>query len=402
MNEQKLQALFAAHTQELPEAFHRAMTQTLDGIVAQERMEQARGERPARALRLTRRTLVLAALIALLVATAAVAAYHWQVFDLIWPFFSSGAPKNAGQVMKSNLHQETVNNVEITVKEGGYDGRTLYLLYSYRMLDVDVPLGELGGEGGIDTVPEEAFERLDAHGVGWWIDHLWFNGSAIDMPNNSTTSYNATSAPGEMEVYESWRLDNVGLFLNGEVEISLPIGRKQALQDFSFQNHPEKYDENGALKLPEDGVVTFTMNVDAIQGQVITEHPNVETVTPEVTAKVTEVAFSPLLTYITLGLEVNPDAMAAFIAENGEGYCDEEGRLLFPYDGGHVFGDYLLSLSLVDGQGRELFPGVYGDNGYGNKWAEFIYPYIEDMPAELWLAPVTDGQADMTYAIRVR
>lgn len=39
MNEQKLQALFAAHTQELPEAFHRAMTQTLDGIVAQERME---------------------------------------------------------------------------------------------------------------------------------------------------------------------------------------------------------------------------------------------------------------------------------------------------------------------------------------------------------------------------
>ena len=125
MNEQKLQALFAAHTQELPEAFHRAMTQTLDGIVAQERMEQARGERPARALRLTRRTLVLAALIALLVATAAVAAYHWQVFDLIWPFFSSGAPKNAGQVMKSNLHQETVNNVEITVKEGGYDGHPL-------------------------------------------------------------------------------------------------------------------------------------------------------------------------------------------------------------------------------------------------------------------------------------
>lgn len=48
MNEQKLQALFAANPQETPEAFHRAMTQTLDGIVAQERIEQARArsERP--------------------------------------------------------------------------------------------------------------------------------------------------------------------------------------------------------------------------------------------------------------------------------------------------------------------------------------------------------------------
>ena len=404
MNEQKLQALFAANPQETPEAFHRAMTQTLDGIVAQERIEQARArsERPAHALRLTRRTLVLAALIALLVATAAVAAYRWQVFDQLWPFFDSGTPKNASQVMQSNLHQETVNNVEITVKEGGYDGRTLYLLYSYRMLDVDVPLSTLdSGNGGIDNVPAEAFEKLEEHGVGWWTDHLWFDGKAIDMPGNSSAAYSVTSAPGEFEVYESWRLDNVDLFLEGEVEISLPIGRKPQ-QRPNMRDNPEQFDENGNMKLPEDGVVTFKMNVDASRDQVVTVHPNVETVTPEVTAKVTEAAFSPLLTYITLGLEVNPDAMAAYIAENGDGYYNDEGQLLFPYDGLDVFSDYLFSLSLVDGEGKELFPDHYGNNGMGSRWAEYIYPYIENMPDELWLAPVDGGQADMTYAIRVK
>lgn len=80
----------------------------------------------------------------------------------------------------------------------------------------------------------------------------------------------------------------------------------------------------------------------------------------------TEAAFSPLLTYITLGLEVNPDAMAAYIAENGDGYYNDEGQLLFPYDGLDVFSDYLFSLSLVDGEGKELFPDHYGNNGMGN------------------------------------
>ena len=116
----------------------------------------------------------------------------------------------------------------------------------------------------------------------------------------------------------------------------------------------------------------------------------------------TEAAFSPLLTYITLGLEVNPDAMAAYIAENGDGYYNDEGQLLFPYDGLDVFSDYLFSLSLVDGEGKELFPDHYGNNGMGSRWAEYIYPYIENMPDELWLAPVDGGQADMTYAIRVK
>ena len=66
-------------------------------------------------------------------------------------------------------------------------------------------------------------------------------------------------------------------------------------------------------------------------------------------------------------------------------------------------------LTLVDGDGKEVFPGmqeeygfVYGCNGYGDNWAEYLFPYRESYPAEMWLAPMENGTADMTKAVRVR
>ena len=35
----------------------------------------------------------------------------------------------------------TVNGVEVTVNEAVYDGRTLYLMWTYRLPDVDVAAG---------------------------------------------------------------------------------------------------------------------------------------------------------------------------------------------------------------------------------------------------------------------
>lgn len=126
--------------------------------------------------------------------------------------------------------------------------------------------------------------------------------------------------------------------------------------------------------------------------------------TPEVTAKVTEAVFTPLMTYITLDLKVNPDAMAAFIAENGEGYKDENGNILWPYGGMDVFGEWILSLQLVDGNGTVVFPDYQGgQNGYGNDRAEFLYPYMECIPVEqLYLAPVESGTVDMSRAVLVK
>ena len=115
-----------------------------------------------------------------------------------------------------------------------------------------------------------------------------------------------------------------------------------------------------------------------------------------------EACFSPLMTYITLDLEVNPDAMAAFIEANGDGYYDEEGRLMWSYGGMDVFESWIYSLSLVDGQGVELFPEEFGLDVHGDKMAEFVYPALSPLPDELWLAPIQDGAADMTSAVRVR
>lgn len=57
---------------------------------------------------------------------------------------------------------------------------------------------------------------------------------------------------------------------------------------------------------------------------------------------------------------------------------------------------------LVDGEGTELFPGRYGNNGYSDEWAEFLYPCIGDLPEELYLAPFVDGRADLTQAVKVK
>ena len=100
---------------------------------------------------------------------------------------------------------------------------------------------------------------------------------------------------------------------------------------------------------------------------------------------------------------------AAYQMLAAEGYLDENGELLWPYSGMDVYGEWASGLTLVDGDGKEVFPGmqeeygfVYGCNGHGDNWAENLFPYRESYPAEMWLAPMENGTADMTKAVRVR
>ena len=87
----------------------------------------------------------------------------------------------------------------------------------------------------------------------------------------------------------------------------------------------------------------------------------------------------------------------------GCGGCAKAGHCVF---GGPVV-DVLPLVEKADG--KEVFPNlqeeygyVYGCNGYGSEEAEYLFPYLESYPAEMWLAPVEEGQADMTKAVRVR
>ncbi|MBQ9264315.1 MAG: hypothetical protein IJ189_08930 [Clostridia bacterium] len=396
MNSKEFQKHLTSAIPDVPEHFHNRVELTLANIVNQEaNMKESTKMAIRTAGRFSSRTVALALVLMMAISAVAMAATQWHVFDHLSFLTGQDTPKNADSLMQANLYQSTVNNVEITVKEAGYDGRTLLLQYSYRMLDVDKAFSPEG-------LSDDDLQLLFDHNVGWWIDQIWFNGKAMDMPENSGSFECGTSVPGEIEITEYWRLDNEGFMLNGPVEISLPIGERQSLADYSRINHPEKYDVDGTLKLPEKGMASFTFDAKDALSKVTTLRPNMEKVLPDVTAKVTEAAFTPLMTYITLDLKVNPDVMAAYTQENGAGHKDDNGQVIFPYGGMDVFGDWVISLELVDGDGTILFPGHHGQNGYGNEWAEFLYPYIENVPAALYLAPIQDGAADMTQAVQVK
>ena len=396
MNSNEFKDKMTSVTPEVPEHFHNRVEMTLENIVTQEaQMKESTKKAIRTAGRYSTRTIAIAAVLAVLACAVALAAVtHGQIFDSLGFIMGTTPPPAIDSLMQSNLYQETVNNVEINVLEAGYDGRTLFLQYSYRMLDVD--------KAFTDGISVEDEQLLYNHNVGWWIDNLWINGKSMDMANGSGVLKTGSDVPGEIIVTEYWRLDNVGISLDGPVQISLPIGERQNLADYSRKNHPEMYDADGTLKLPEKGMVTFTYDAGDIRSQVKTFKLDGETVLPEVTAKVREAAFSPLMTYITLELKVDPDALAAFIAENGPGEKTENSEVIFPYSAMDVFSKWINSLELVDGRGVLVFPGYYGLDGYGNEWAEFLYPYLENIPDELYLAPVKDDVVDMSQAVRVK
>lgn len=397
MNEKELRTRMQQNMPEVPENFHRAMENTLNRIVQEEQAD------PVRALAFRpRRMLALALAIALLLATVAFAAYRWQIFDTL-SLLTGQNPKNADQVMQSNLAQTTVNGVEIAVTEAGYDGRILFLRYSYRLPDFEESLGVYKDGQLMEGLLYEEDELLSEYNVGWWTDNFWIDGLTMEMFSGSGGVTTGSDVPGEIIVTEYWRLDAGAVRLSGEVDISLPIGAKpDTSKYFPLFEHPEWKDENGNFKMPDEGLVTFTLDTGDMLDQVVTEHPNLPVELPEVTAKVTEAAYSPLMTYITLDLQGNPDAWDAFEAEHGEGWTDENGNVIMPYTAMDVHGDWVCNLHLVDGNGAELFPGEYACSGYGDDWAEYLYPYIENLPDELWLAPIQNGAADFSRAVRVR
>ena len=343
---------------------------------------------------------MFALLAALLLCTAALAARHWKLFDTLG-IITGPAPTTADEVMHSDLGKQTVNGVEITVEEAGYDGRTLFLRYTYRMPDVDTPLGAYRNGGTGDGVGEEDMRLLSEHHVGWWIDHLWINGQCVDMPDSSGSITSGSATPGELVQTEYWRLDHVNMHLSGKVEIALPIGEIQPLEQYSLLKHPEMYDENGLLKLPEKGMVTFTLDTADTLAKVRVENPEVPVSTPCGTLAVSETSLTPLMTYITVHFTPDPQVLADYLAENGRGFYSEEGELLWEYGAADVFGDWLNRLTLVDGNGTVLFPGSSGYNSCSSEEAEYVYPYLDSVPEHLYLAPTDNGVGVMEYAVLV-
>ena len=406
----------ASVTPEVPEHFHNRVEMTLENIVTQEaQMKESTKQAIKTAGRFSRRTLVIALAIVLALGAIAFAAAQWHLFERISLSYLTGkSPVNADSIMQRDVHKETVNGVEISIDEVGYDGRILMVQYKYQIPDVDKHFGVTLREKYGDNIPEdyleesggdpdaivlgwgeeEIYDAMTAHHVGWWYDSIWINGLEVNAPESSEMGVEGSLVPGEIIGTLVWRLNNNGVIVNGPIEISLPIGECQPLENYSRSEHPEMYDEEDNLRKPDKGMITFTYDAGDIQSKVKTYHPNKETVLPEVTAKVSEAAFTPLMTYITLDLEANPEAMAAFIKENGENVVDEDGTVLWPYTPMDMFESWVWSLELVDKNGKLIFPGRQGCEGVGSEYADFLYPYLENIPDELYLAPVEETEVD--------
>ena len=386
-------------TPDVPEVFHQRVETFLQEKVAQEvNMKESTKRALYMGGRFSSRALIFALIAVLALGTVAFAATQWGIFGSLSEMLGM-QPPTADSVMQGDLHQETVNGVEITIDEAGYDGRTLFLQYSYRFPGIDEPLGTVSKHGE-RMLTDDDMALFEQYNLGWWVDAFWINGQPMEMAGDSGSNDRGSENPGEIIHTEYWRLDNIDVELSGKVEIALPIGESQPAE-----YRKAIFDKaSGQYTLPDKGVVTFSFDASDTLSRVVTLNPNVETVTPEVTAKVSEAAFTPLMTYITLDLTANPEALAAFKQENGEGYYDEQGNLLWPYSGMDMYSGWIVGLKLVDGDGKELFPDAAGCNGVGDSWAEFLYPYMDpaNLPDELWLAPMDGDTADMEYAIRVK
>ena len=357
--------------------------------------------------------LVLTLMLLCCSAMAEPAAAEWGIFDSEFCLMGSDAIKNADQVLQRDLFTGTVNGMAFTVTEAGYDGRSLFLRYSWRIPEAKNAFGvkaeEIYGEflpegmkpgSYTEGLTEEGSRLSEAAQVGWWYDQFWIDGKGVNLIVGATQSISGSNIPGEIIETDYLPLYKDGIFLNGTVRISLPIGPRP---DISWDD-PKNFDAEGFMILPEEGVVTFELDTKDILSQVRTFRPEQGTELAGFTAKTGEAAFSPLLTYITAEMALKPGALEAFIAENGEGEINGDGELMFRYGPVDVVSPWLQSLKLADGNGTVLFPEKGGLEEYSDTKAQFIFPYIENLPESLFLAPFDEetGKADMSRAIPVK
>ncbi len=370
--------------------------QAIRDTLAQLEHAQGAKEEPVKLKINKRRTMYIVLAAIVLVATVAAAAtlLAQNLFDVTM----GEIPQNAASITRYNLAGETVGDAEITVKEAAYDGMSLYILCGVRDMTAAEPLGEADEISGERYLTDDDYDRINALDASLWLDGLWIDGRYVSMPNMSITQDLPGAENGEILYYFMLRLDQNDLYLDGKnVEIALPIGRPQAYDTLTYD------EETGELEKPEAGLISFNLDCSG-HDQVTVTHPEYLTVGAKWSAKAGQVVYSPLQLYITLDWEIKPEVLAAYLAENGDGYY-ENGVKYWDYDAVEVCGGEMISMRLVDETGDYVFDGMDGFHGCGgvsNTQAWYTFPYAETYPEPMYLAPEIDGELDMAQAVRIR
>jgi hypothetical protein len=112
------------------------------------------------------------------------------------------------------------------------------LVYSVRERAATKPAGVYDETAKRWFADESSLPAMQRDNIGWWVDHIWINGKSIDMPNMSGGDTMGSETPGELLFYQMYRLDQENVYLNGKVEISLPIGERQPPESLKVHKDP--------------------------------------------------------------------------------------------------------------------------------------------------------------------
>lgn len=405
MNERELTNRLEEAVPEVPAVFHNAMLGAFAQIQEQEALEKQESgivELPQPKLR--KRTAAIILIAALLMASVAVAAaLAPRILTVVWGRDATMREDFPARV-QSDLAEITVGDCRVRIDEAVYDGRALYVTYSIRNMTVNRMMGRTDPEDPLNDkryLMDTDYEELDTWEAHWWRDCLWINGRDTDMPMTTCWEIGGDE-PGEYIVYLMYRLDTVGVELNGKTRIALPFGRDQHWDYETYQTLPK--DEDGGVLEPEDGCIVFYIDTDVPGIERIKDGP--VSVWPDGTEIWTaEATFTPVKLYLTLNYHV-PDALIeAYKEEMGSDGFYSDGKLIYAYSALDVITDWVYDLTLADEEGHPIEVPLNGYDGYdgsGDTVCYYLFPYMDEYPSPLYVAPLKDGVPDMTRKVLVR
>ena len=401
MNERELTNRLEQAVPEAPAVFHNAMLSAFAQIQEQEARENPIVELPRPRLR--KRTAAIILIAALLVASVAMAAaLAPRVLSIFWGRGVTMRDDFAARV-QSDVVEEMIGDCRVRIEEAVYDGVSLYVTYSIRNMSVDRMMGTHFPQApeGERQIVEEDWEEMRTWEAGDWHDGLWINGKEIDMPETAVVEMGGDE-PGEVVVSNMYHIGFSGITLDGETRISLPIGKKQHWDYATRQSLPR--DEDGGYLEPEEGCMSFYVSSEGLDVTQVEDGP--VSVWPDGTEiRTAKAIFTPIKLYLTLDFHV-PDALIESYKEEmgSEGFYWED-ELVYPYSAMDVITDWVFDLVLTDAEGTIIDARPNGYDGYygsGDTICWYVFPYMDEYPSPLYVAPMVGGKPDMTRKVLVR
>lgn len=401
MNERELMERLEDAMPDVPTVFHNAMLGAFAQIQEQEATQSHVVTLPRPGIRKRAAALILIA--ALLMAGVALAtAFAPRVLSLFW-----GSDLAMREDFPSRVQQDVtevmVGDCRVRIEEAVYDGVSLYVTYSIRNMTVDRMMGTQFRDApeGQRQLTEEDFIEIRSWEAGDWHDGLWLNGKDTDMPETAVMEMGGDE-PGEIVVSSMYHLGLSGIVLEGNTRVSLPIGKRQV---WTYETYPTlPRDEEGGLLEPEEGCVSFYVSAEGLPVERVTDGP--VSLWPDGTEVWTaEAVFTPVKLYLTLNYRVPDELIEAYKEAMGSDGFYYEGRLVYAYSALDIADEWIGSFVLADenGQPVDAKSGHYdGCYGMGDTMFRYIFPYMDEYPSPLYVAPLVNGQPDMTRRVLVR